>query len=492
MKQATSTSLFALFAASALLSAPVAAQSVGTAGAVNPDAQGTPPGGSTKTLNVGGNVVHRERITTTAKGSVQLVFVDRTTLNVGPNSQLVIDEFVYDPTSNTGRMAATLTKGVMRFVGGQTSHTGGATIKTPATTLGVRGGVATISHDAGTGTRVVNHFGQISVQSAQGTEIIRRPGFALNVATQNAAPTAPARVTRTEINANNAQLTSKGGQTGGRRETPTDQGASKAVGQTNAPVTPTLVQGQQQTTAQAAQVTTQPNTMQQEVPLQQVTQVAATGSQQTAETTLPTIAPTPVVVLPPLPARRFYAMTGASSSGNVIPTAFIASGTMVESQILGYGAGGTNPDGTPNTTSRVLKAGAVISGQGTAQTSSIYLMTGTVYNNGTENILDGGVRGTTRLASGNSMGLLTTSITSDSKRCCSGSGLFANIHHGGPERGQILPARNALRRPAPTRPVSPVRWPRTTRSMRPPHAPPRRRDWVTTGLCAHWRALSVA
>ena len=77
MKQATFTSLFALFAASALLSAPVAAQSVGTAGAVNPDAQGTPPGGSTKTLNVGGNVVHRERITTTAKGSVQLVFVDR-------------------------------------------------------------------------------------------------------------------------------------------------------------------------------------------------------------------------------------------------------------------------------------------------------------------------------------------------------------------------------------------------------------------------------
>ena len=398
MNLATSTSLFALLAAVVLLPAPVAAQSVGTAGAVNPDAQGTPPGGATKTLNVGGNVVHREKITTTAKGSVQLVFVDRTTLNVGPNSQLVIDEFVYDPSSNTGRMAATLTKGVMRFVGGQTSHTGGATIKTPATTLGVRGGVATISHDAGAGTRVVNHFGQISVRSAQGTEIIRRPGFALNVATPNAAPTAPARVTRTEVDTNNAQLTSKGSQTGGRRETPTDQGASKAVGQANAPVTPTLVQGQPQTTAQAAQVTTQPNTMQQEVPLQQVTQVAATGSQQTVTTTLPEIAPvvTPPVVLPP---KRWYTLQGPAGSNGLPPfinSNQVAAGTTFSGKTVGYGVGGANADGTPNTTSRLMSAGVSINGVGAAQTSAIYVVTADIFPETATSVPGGGFVATAR------------------------------------------------------------------------------------------------
>ncbi|HRJ68521.1 MAG TPA: FecR family protein, partial [Beijerinckiaceae bacterium] len=190
------------------------AEQIGTAGAVNPAAQSAPPGGAMRTMNVGGNIVFKERINTSDSGSVQLVFVDRTTLNIGPNSQLTIDEFVYDPKANTGRMTATLTKGVMRFVGGQASHTGGATIKTPATTLGVRGGVVTVRHDQQNGTRAINHFGVMTAQSGQGTEVIRRPGFALNVANNAAPPSAPARAPQSEIDANNRQLTSAPQQTG--------------------------------------------------------------------------------------------------------------------------------------------------------------------------------------------------------------------------------------------------------------------------------------
>ena len=427
MKLAHSTSLVALIAASVLLAGPVTAQSIGTAGAVNPDAAGTPPGGSTKTLHVGGNVVHRERITTTAKGSVQLVFVDRTTLNVGPNSQLVIDEFVYDPNANTGRMAATLTKGVMRFVGGQTSHTGGATIKTPATTLGVRGGVATISHDATAGTRVVNHFGRISVQTPQGTEVIRRPGFGVTVANTNAAPAAPVRAARSEIDNSNTQLTSRGSQTGGRRETPTDQGASKAVGQANAPVAPTLVQGQQQNTAQAAQVTTQPNTMQQEVPLQQVTQVAATGSQESVTATLPTATTTtttpvvtepvvtpPVVTPPPvvLPPKRWYTLASTNGSPGFLPAGLLAAGSMfTPSASVGYGVGGANPDGSPNTTSRVLAAGISINGAGTAQNSAIYVLTADLFPETAGSIPGGGFEATSRRGSNISMGRASGAVT---------------------------------------------------------------------------------
>lgn len=178
-------------AAMALACGAGAAQEIGAAGAVNPATAGTPPGRPTRVIELGARVIHKERIQTTSGGSVQLIFLDKTTLNVGPNSDLVIDEFIYDPSRGAGQMAVSMTKGVLRFVGGNISHAGNASVKTPAATLGIRGGVATIKHqpcgvppaagqgllvpDAPCGTRAINHFGVMTVSTAVGTEIIRRP-----------------------------------------------------------------------------------------------------------------------------------------------------------------------------------------------------------------------------------------------------------------------------------------------------------------------------
>jgi hypothetical protein len=134
-----------LLAGTALVSSPVFAQQAGTATAVNPESQSTPPGGTTTTLQVGARVVHKERIKTTSKGSVQLLFLDRSTLSIAPNSEIVIDEFVYNPGDGSGRMAASLTKGALRFVGGQLSHAGQTTVHTPSATIGIRGGSSIIT-----------------------------------------------------------------------------------------------------------------------------------------------------------------------------------------------------------------------------------------------------------------------------------------------------------------------------------------------------------
>src|SRR5258708_6849472 len=97
----------AAFAAISLAAGPQAAlaQQIGTAGAVNPASKGS-IGGATRTIELGAAVIHKERIETSDKGSVQLVFIDKTTMNIGPNSNLVIDEFVYDPSTGTGKMSA--------------------------------------------------------------------------------------------------------------------------------------------------------------------------------------------------------------------------------------------------------------------------------------------------------------------------------------------------------------------------------------------------
>jgi len=159
-----------LLAGTALAAAPVLAQEVGTAAAVNPDSQSTPPGGSTTTLKVGARVVHKERIKTTPTGSVQLLFLDRSTLSIAPNSEVVIDEFVYNPGEGSGRMVTSLTKGALRFVGGQLSHGGQATVNTPSATIGIRGGTSII-----TLTEAININGLLTL--GNGCPPVKRPGF---------------------------------------------------------------------------------------------------------------------------------------------------------------------------------------------------------------------------------------------------------------------------------------------------------------------------
>ena len=159
-----------LLASTALAATPVLAQSVGTATAVNPDSQSTPPGGSTATLKVGAHVVHKERIKTTPTGSVQLLFLDRSTLSIAPNSEVVIDEFVYNPGEGSGRMVTSLTKGALRFVGGQLSHGGQATVNTPNATIGIRGGTSIITLN-----EAINLYGLLTL--ANGCPPVKRSGF---------------------------------------------------------------------------------------------------------------------------------------------------------------------------------------------------------------------------------------------------------------------------------------------------------------------------
>ncbi len=82
----SSTSLFAAASLGAVLaiSAAARADTVGTAGAVNTTSSGTPPAGPTRLIEIGAQVVENEKIETTATGSVQVLFIDKTTLNVGP------------------------------------------------------------------------------------------------------------------------------------------------------------------------------------------------------------------------------------------------------------------------------------------------------------------------------------------------------------------------------------------------------------------------
>jgi hypothetical protein len=125
-----------------------AAERVGVAAAVKPEATSQPPGGDTATLRIGKSVVYDERINTSGAGVVQVLLLDGSTFTVGPGSSLVIDKFVYNPATGRGELVATFSKGALRFVGGKLSkNEPGVKVKTPAGALTVRGGIALIAVD---------------------------------------------------------------------------------------------------------------------------------------------------------------------------------------------------------------------------------------------------------------------------------------------------------------------------------------------------------
>jgi hypothetical protein len=211
-----------------LISGTAWAQNVGNVGAVNPQATGTPPSASAShALAIGTSVVNKERIATSAEGTTQVTFVDKSTLNVGRNSTVVIDKFVYDQSSGTGEMATSMTKGVMRFVGGQVSHTNGASVKTPVATIGIRGGTMTIIFLPGGHIMVMDQFGRIDISNNVSSQTIVRPGYAvevdgLNVPIGPPFPTPPDILERAM-----ALLTSAPGQHGGAHHWPDDLMAAR-------------------------------------------------------------------------------------------------------------------------------------------------------------------------------------------------------------------------------------------------------------------------
>src|SRR5262245_56147135 len=83
--------------ASLLFSVVSADAKVGVAAAVNRDSKGRPPGGVSRVITIGNDVVFNEEITTDSNGQLQVLLLDGTTFTIGPNSQLKIDEFVYKP-----------------------------------------------------------------------------------------------------------------------------------------------------------------------------------------------------------------------------------------------------------------------------------------------------------------------------------------------------------------------------------------------------------
>src|SRR5438270_7407434 len=201
---------FAALLACLLPSSPIAAQEqVGIDSAVNPQASGTRPGAASRGLIIGQEVLFNERLATGGAGQAQILFLDESALSIGPNSDVVVDQFVYDPRADAGKLALSATRGVFRFVGGKLSKQENAvTMATPSANLAIRGGIFLAETGPDGDLTVVLIYGtELTVTGRNGaTTTIRRPGFAIRVERPGASPSLPLRLEHEKLAALTAQF----------------------------------------------------------------------------------------------------------------------------------------------------------------------------------------------------------------------------------------------------------------------------------------------
>lgn len=175
-------------------SAAPAASTIGVAGAVRGAVRAKAPGAAAgRVMETGREVFQNDRVTTDAAGRLQVLLRDETTFTLGPNSDMVLDEFVYDPASGKGKVAATVAKGAFRFVTGKIAQkdSDDMSVKTPVATIGIRGTMVAGRASADETTVVLIGPGRensadetpggITVGNEHGSVVIDRSGYATTV-----------------------------------------------------------------------------------------------------------------------------------------------------------------------------------------------------------------------------------------------------------------------------------------------------------------------
>ena len=150
----------------------------------------------------------------TARAKAKLEFVDKTTVNITEQSKILIDDFVYDPKSGSGKLAMKMVQGTARYASGQIAKNSpqNVNISTPTATVAVRGTDFSMTVDE-LGRSLVMLLpscdakscvtGSISVSNDAG-EIILDVAYQATVVTSlSAPPSAPVIVQIDAVNINN-------------------------------------------------------------------------------------------------------------------------------------------------------------------------------------------------------------------------------------------------------------------------------------------------
>lgn len=102
-------------------------------------ALGTRMAGQAEELAYFRTIFAEERVDTDEVATTSLQFLDETSLYVGSRSTVVLDRFIYDPSTQSGEAAINFTKGAFRFITGNIKTKEAVNLSTPTASMVIRG-----------------------------------------------------------------------------------------------------------------------------------------------------------------------------------------------------------------------------------------------------------------------------------------------------------------------------------------------------------------
>ena len=145
-------------------------ESVGFVQEITGSATITRQDGSSEPLTMGAEIFQGDVIQTSENGAVNLSFTDETQFAISENSHLTIDEYVYDPATESGVTDFSVLQGVFVYTSGAIGRDDpdDVTINTPRGSIGIRGTI--IAGDADNGEITVVE-GAIVLRDFNGNEV---------------------------------------------------------------------------------------------------------------------------------------------------------------------------------------------------------------------------------------------------------------------------------------------------------------------------------
>jgi len=186
-------------------------------------------------LHFNRDVFTGETVKTPQAGSTVIKFQDSTQIQVGHNSTVVLDKFVYDPQSAVVSASIAFSTGVFRFISG-TANDRGVVLTTPTTSLGIRGTKILINVGADGSSDVGVIDGSVDVTPCGGHEPLSLThGQAVRV---SAACNGADHISLAEVpvdpavagDFDSASTSQNGSSLGSHQGSPTSKGGTEGVG----------------------------------------------------------------------------------------------------------------------------------------------------------------------------------------------------------------------------------------------------------------------
>jgi hypothetical protein len=148
------------------------------------------PDGTEHALQAGDPVAPADRIRTEADAVANLVFADRSSLTLGRDAVLVLEDFAYDPATQAGRLALRLDQGALRYVGGRLSKSGAVAVRMGDRVATLTGGIGFFAQSPQGPGAVAMLYGQKLTVTGPGqdSETIYRENYGMTLPENGTLP----------------------------------------------------------------------------------------------------------------------------------------------------------------------------------------------------------------------------------------------------------------------------------------------------------------